>query len=333
MEARRTSSDDGRASAGDDDDFVETFRSNRALISCAFAREHADGLTFVDASWHMPDAKRSGRGEYMKSRLRPETRFLDVDAVSDRDARAPHQLPAPEAFEAAMEALRLKRSDNIVVYDRNGMFSAARAWWMFRAHGWDNVRVLDGGAPAWRAAGYDEDESAKGEEEILAHIDACAAAMRTRRENEGEAKSTDFKGTREELVKTKADVLKNLDDRSFQVVDARGAARFRGETKEPREGVRSGHIPGSRNVFFGELLDDEKKFKSIDEMRRTFEASGLDLSAGARPIVASCGTGVTACIVALGLHRCGVENVAVYDGSWTEYGIDPECPLATGHPE
>jgi thiosulfate/3-mercaptopyruvate sulfurtransferase len=139
----------------------------------------------------------------------------------------------------------------------------------------------------------------------------------------------DFKGTRPELVKTKREIVENIQSKSFQVVDARGAARFRGETKEPREGVRSGHIPGSKNVFFGDLLNEDKTFKPVEALREVFEASGLDLSASAKPIVASCGTGVTAAIVALALHECGVE-AAVYDGSWTEYGADAQCPLATG---
>jgi len=308
-------------------------RVARALISVADANANAATLTFVDASWHMPDAKRSGVSEFATSRLSASAKFLDVDATSDRDASAPHQLPAPEAFEAAIRELGLRESDDIVIYDRDGMFSAARAWWMFRAHGWENVRVLDGGAPAWRASGFDEDTSARSEDEIRAHAKKCEEVMRARRAREGDARSKDFKGTREELVKSKADMLENLNAATFQVVDARGAARFRGETKEPRAGVRSGHIPGSRNVFFGDLLDSDKKFKSVDELRRVFEASGLDLSAAGKPIVASCGTGVTACILALGLHRCGVENVAVYDGSWTEWGSDESCPLATGHPE
>lgn len=299
--------------------------ASSALVSADWLDAHRDDVQIVDASWHMPDLKRNGAREHARTRLTPQTVFFDVDKVSDGRNPAPHMLPSAKAFEAACETLKLTKTKPIVVYDTNGMFSAARAWWMFRAHGWENVKVLDGGKPAWDARGYASDDAERAEEDIAAHVDACARAMRAL----GDDVPGDFKGTRAELVKTKREVVENIQTKSFQVVDARGAARFRGETKEPREGVRSGHIPGSKNVFFGELLNEDKTFKPVEALRQVFETSGLDLSASAKPIVASCGTGVTAAIVALGLHECGVE-AAVYDGSWTEYGADAQCPLATG---
>ena len=297
------------------------------LVSVEWLRARVDDVQILDASWHMPNLKRDGVAEHCARRLSATTRYFDVDAVSDGANAAPHMLPSADAFAAACETLGLTRDRPIVVYDTNGMFSAARAWWMFRANGWDDVRVLDGGLPAWTAKGLGTDESARDEASVRAPARACAEAM-----SRVETGAKDFKGTREALVKTKAEMVRNIADATYQVVDARGAARFRGETKEPREGVRSGHIPGSKNVFFGELLNEDKTFKSAEDIRRAFEASGLDLSADARPIVASCGTGVTAAILALALHRCGIEDVAVYDGSWTEYGADGACPVAAGPP-
>ena len=297
------------------------------LVSVEWLRARVDDVQILDASWHMPNLKRDGVAEHCARRLSATTRYFDVDAVSDGANAAPHMLPSADAFAAACETLGLTRDRPIVVYDTNGMFSAARAWWMFRANGWDDVRVLDGGLPAWTATGLGTDESARDEASVRAPARACAEAM-----SRVETGAKDFKGTREALVKTKAEMVRNIADVTYQVVDARGAARFRGETKEPREGVRSGHIPGSKNVFFGELLNEDKTFKSAEDIRRAFEASGLDLSADARPIVASCGTGVTAAILALALHRCGIEDVAVYDGSWTEYGADGACPVAAGPP-
>jgi thiosulfate/3-mercaptopyruvate sulfurtransferase len=307
---------------------------NNALVSPEWLHERLNDVVVLDASWHMPDLKRSGSIEHCERRI-PGAKFFDIDGVSDFRNPSPHMLPSTEAFTRACAALGIAPGGEdarpVVVYDANGMFSSARAWWMFRVFGRDDIFVLDGGFPAWESAGFDVDTNPVDEKDVETHVSECKKAMEC--EN---AETRDFKGIRSDLVKTKAEMVENATSTSsaaFRVVDARGNARFRGETVEPRAGVRSGHIPGSRNVFFGDLLDDTKRFKSVAEMDSTFARAGIDLKTPG-PIVATCGTGVTACILALAMHECGVKDVGVYDGSWTEYGgaDDETCPIATGEP-
>ena len=308
--------------------------TQHALVSAEWLHERLNDVVVLDASWHMPDLKRSGSIEHCERRI-PGAKFFDIDGVSDFRNPSPHMLPSTGAFTRACAALGIAPGGEdarpLVVYDTNGMFSAARAWWMFRVFGREDIFVLDGGFPAWESAGFDVDTNPVDESDVEAHVSECKKAMEC--EN---AETRDFKGIRSDLVKTKAEMVENATSTSsaaFRVVDARGNARFRGETVEPRAGVRSGHIPGSRNVFFGDLLNDAKRFKSVAEMGSTFARAGIDLTTPGQ-IVATCGTGVTACILALAMHECGVKDVGVYDGSWTEYGgADEEtCPIATGEP-
>ena len=292
------------------------------LVTPAWVAENLKSIHVVDASWHMPALKRSAVDEFKAKRI-PGAKFFDIDGVSDGANPAPHMLPSTSGMRSALETLGLNDDKAVVLYDNDGMFSVARAWWMFKVFGRDNVYVLDGGAPAYEAAGFEMEFGGGVEDaDVGASTRACQEAMK------GE-NGRDFKGEREFLVKSMGDVIQNIDTNAFQVVDARGQARFRGEAAEPRAGVRSGHIPGSRNVFFGELLNSDKTFKTQEEIRAVFVANGVDLS-GEKPIVCSCGTGVTACILALALDKIGASDVAVYDGSWSEYGADESAPIAVG---
>lgn len=294
--------------------------STTTLVTPNWVNENLADIHVVDASWHMPALKRSAVDEFKAKRI-PGAKFFDIDGVSDAANPAPHMLPSTQGMRASLHALGLNDDKAVVLYDNDGMFSVARAWWMFRVFGRDNVFVLDGGAPAYEAAGFAMELDGD-----VAAVDASARACQDAMKGE---KGRDFRGEREFLVKSMDDVIKNIDASTFQVVDARGQARFRGEAAEPRAGVRSGHIPGSRNVFFGDLLSSNKTFKTKDEIRAIFVSNGVNLS-GDKPIVCSCGTGVTACILALALDTIGIPNVAVYDGSWSEYGADENAPIAVG---
>lgn len=261
----------------------------------------AQDLRLVDASWFMD--KRDARPAFREARL-PGAVFFDIDAVADHTTDLPHMLPAPEAFAAAVGALGISERDHIVCYDQQGLFSAARAWWTFRVFGAERVQVLDGGLPKWRAEGRPVDSG-----EL--HPDAVA-----------------FHATfHPELVADWRGVLSNIDRHAFQLVDARSAQRFRGETAEPRPGVRSGRVPGSRNTPFGSLLNSDGTMKDAAQLSALFDAASVDLKA---PITTTCGSGLTAAIVALALARLGRFDVPVYDGSWSEWGARADLPLATG---
>lgn len=253
-----------------------------------------EGLVILNGSWHMPAEKRQPQQEHVQQHI-PGAVFFDIDAISDASSPYPHMLPDAERFAAAVSALGISNSSQIVVYDSTGLFSAARVWWMFRAFGHETVRVLDGGLPKWLAEGkpveHGEQQPAYGQ----------------------------FRAVfRPERVRTIEQMQRNLDTHAEQVVDARAAGRFNGSEPEPRPGLRSGHIPGSFNVPFRECtLPPYHTLKSPRELRAVFEAHGLDLS---RPLTASCGSGVTACVLALALFELGVTEVPVYDGAWAEWG-------------
>ena len=230
--------------------------------------------------------------------------FFDIDAVADHATDLPHMLPSPEAFAAAAGALGVSERDHIVCYDQQGLFSAARAWWSFRVFGARRVQVLDGGLPKWRAEGRPLDSG-------VPHPDAAS-----------------FHATfHPDLVADWRGVLANVDSKTFQLVDARSAERFRGEAAEPRPGVRSGRVPGSHNTPFGSLLNSDGTMKEAAQLAALFDAGSVDLKA---PITTTCGSGLTAAIVALALARLGRFDVPVYDGSWSEWGGRRDLPLATG---
>ena len=267
------------------------------------ARLGAPDLRVVDASWFLPAEGRSGRAEFEAERL-PGAVFFDIDAISDPATDLPHMLPTPEAFATAAGALDLPREAEIVVYDSFGVRSAARAWWTLRTMGYLRVRVLDGGLRAWRASGLPL--------ETGLHRVPPAVGVSPQ--------------TQPERVRSQSEVALALETGSAQIVDARSAPRFRGEAPEPRPGLRSGHMPGALNLPFDRLLTAEGRMKSPEEIAAAFEAAGVDPT---RPVIATCGSGVTASVLALALEIVGAP-AAVYDGSWAEWGGTSGSDVVTG---
>ncbi|XP_078177999.1 mercaptopyruvate sulfurtransferase 1 isoform X1 [Carex rostrata] len=276
----------------------------------------------LDASWYMPNEQRSPLQEYQVAHI-PGALFFDVDGISDRTSNLPHMLPSEEAFSAAVSALGIYNKDGIIVYDGKGIFSAARVWWMFRVFGHDRVWVLDGGLPQWRSSGYDVESSASSD----AILKANAAREAVEKVYSGQPTGpTTFEAKLQPHLLWNLDQIKdNIDLQSHQHIDARSKARFDGGAPEPRKGLRAGHVPNSKCIPFTQVLDSSQMLLPASELRKKFEDEGISLD---HPVVTSCGTGVTACILALGLHRLGKTNVPIYDGSWTEWGGHADAPVA-----
>lgn len=259
-------------------------------------------LRIIDASWHLDG--RDARRDFEAAHL-PGAIFLDLDAVSDQDSALPHMLPTPEAFARSMQALALAADDRIVVYDTAGLFSAARVWWMMKAMGARDVRVLDGGLPAWRAIGGG------------LKTGPAEAVVSTPRPFEVRFDPASVVG-----VEAVRQALMDGD----QVVDARGAARFRGEASEPRPGVRAGHMPGAVNLPYAALLEADGRMKRGAALEAAFRTAGIDPD---QPVITTCGSGVTAAILSLGLAELGRAS-RLYDGSWAEWGSRSNTPVAVG---
>lgn len=277
----------------------------KTLVSTAWLAKHLKDpdLRLLDASWYLPDAGRDAKAEYDAAHI-PGARFFDIDEISDARSDLPHMAPPVEKFMSRMRAMGVGDGHQVVVYDGAGLLSAARVWWLFKLMGQNNVAVLDGGLPKWVAEGQPTEDMPPIPRD---------RHMTVRLQNQ--------------LVRDVTQVAHASKLGDPQIVDARAGARFRGDAPEPRDGLRAGHIPGARNVPYTELLNDDKTLKSVDETRAIFEAAGVDLS---KPIITSCGSGVTAAILALALERLGHANWSLYDGSWSEWGMFPTVPIATG---
>jgi thiosulfate/3-mercaptopyruvate sulfurtransferase len=259
-------------------------------------------LRVVDGTWHMPQLGRDARAEFEAAHV-PGAVFFDIDAIADRATTLPHMLPAADEFAAAVGGLGIGSDDRVVVYDTRGVVSAARVWWTFRVFGHDAVAVLDGGLKKWRAEGRAVERG------------RAALPRRTFRAR-----------LRPELVRDLSAMRANLDRRAAQVLDARSAGRFAGTEPEPRAGLRGGHIPGSLNLPYETLYRADGTLRPPDELRSAAVAAGVDLG---RPIVTTCGSGVTASVLALALYLAGRTDVAVYDGSWSEWGARSDVPVET----
>ncbi|XP_052208262.1 thiosulfate/3-mercaptopyruvate sulfurtransferase 1, mitochondrial-like isoform X2 [Diospyros lotus] len=280
-------------------------------------------LKVLDASSYLPDEQRNPFEEYQVARI-PGALFFDIDRISDQTTDLPHMLPSSGAFAAAVSALGIENKDGVVVYDGKGIFSAARVWWMFRVFGHDRVWVLDGGLPRWRASGFDVESSASSD--AVMKVNAANKAVQEVYHGLAVGPTKFQTKFRPHFIWTFQQILQNIEDKTHQHIDARSKARFDGVAPEPRKGVRSGHIPGSKCIPFPQMLDDLQTLLPTSELRKRLEQEGISLDS---PVVASCGTGVTACILALGLYRLGKTDVPVYDGSWTEWATHPANAVST----
>ena len=281
------------------------YANPQALVSTQWLADHLDApdVRVVDGSWHMAQLNRDPKIEFSERHI-PGAVYFDIDDIADSDSSLPHMIPSAEKFASRVRRLGLGDGVRIVVYDATGVGSAARVWWMFRLFGHSDVAVLDGGLPKWVAENRPTESGEPNVQER--HFTARTNSL---------------------LVRDVDQIRSNIDSGREQVLDARSRGRFAGTEAEPRKGLRGGHMPGALNQPFLELYDaDSKTMKPAGDIVALYKAAGVDFS---KPVVTTCGSGVTACNLALGLFLLGKEDVAVYDGSWTEWGGREDTPIDT----
>jgi thiosulfate/3-mercaptopyruvate sulfurtransferase len=277
----------------------------KTLVSTDWLAQHLKDpdLRILDASWYLPNAGRDAKAEYAAAHI-PGARFFDIDEITDQRSTMPHMAPPPEKFISRLRAMGVGDGHQVVVYDGSGLFSAARVWWTFRLMGKTDIAVLDGGLPKWIAEGHPTEDMPPVIKDR--HITVSRQSQ---------------------LVKDVTQVAHSAKLGEAVIVDARARARFEGSAPEPRPGLRSGHIPGARNLPYTELLAGDGTMKPLPALKAAFEAAGVDLS---RPIITSCGSGVTAAILSLALERLGHRNHSLYDGSWAEWGMYEDLAVEQG---
>jgi thiosulfate/3-mercaptopyruvate sulfurtransferase len=277
------------------------------LLSVAWLREHLhdENLRIFDATYHLPGSGRDAASEFSAQHI-PHAAFFDINTIADPATPLPHMLPDADTFARAVESMGMRDDSLAVIYDTHGLMSAARLWWMFRVFGHSRVAVLDGGLPAWIASGASIERGPS-------RVEPAPRGAFTAR-------------FRPDLLANQDEVLAASTSGSALVLDARSDARFHAKAPEPRPGVRPGHIPGSANLPYTELIGEGSLFREAAELSEIFARVGV---APERRVITLCGSGVTACVLALGLARLGRDDVAVYDGSWSEWGSDPSSPVAT----
>lgn len=280
-----------------------TYANPASLVSTEWLADHltAPDVRIVDGSWYLPMQNRRPWEEYKEAHI-PGAVFFDIDEIADTASPLPHMLPSPEKFSSRVRKLGLGDGNRIVVYDGAGLFSAARVWWTFRFFGDEDVAILDGGLPKWAAEDRPVDSSIPMARDR--HFTARVNSM---------------------MVRDLEQMKRNLETGREQVLDARSAGRFAGTEPEPRAGLRGGHIPGSRNLPYGEILDPGTgTLLPADTLKERLAGAGIDLS---RPVVTTCGSGITAAGLAFAMHMLGHRSVAVYDGSWSEWGARDDTPV------
>lgn len=277
----------------------------KTLVSTTWLAEHLQDpdLRILDGTWFMPADERDPKAEYDAEHI-PGARFFDIDDISEQRSDLPHMAPPVEKFMSRLRQMGVGDGHQVVVYDRHGVFSACRVWWLFRLMGQTHVAVLDGGLPKWMAEG-------RPTEDLPPMI--RDRHMTVRREAQ--------------RVKDVTQVASASKLGDFEILDARAPERFRGNVAEPREGLRSGHIPGSKNIFYKSLLNDDGTMKDVDALRQVFDGAGVDMN---KPVITSCGSGISAAVINLALERIGKLDHSLYDGSWAEWGAFPTVPIATG---